>query len=175
MLGFVQLIQVSRAQTTFENMRGHTKLSGPGAMVTSALVAGSTSLEGAQLTDRGRGPDAAAASIPKPMRKEGCFEQWKKLLGVDTFVATAMQRPGASEATAQQRTNPFTRGCYTNCGDFFCDPAPIFGKRKNGMALLGGELVDYTMMYEPPPRKSMRAGRSDAQDVYEEVETEDRV
>ena len=176
MLSFVQLVQVSRAQTTYENMKGHTKLSGASAMVTSALVAGTTSLEGAQLIDRGRGPDPAASASPRPKRKDGCFEQWKKLLGVDTFVATAMQGPGAGEALARQRTNPFTRGCYTNCGDFFCDPAPVFGKRKNGMALLGGELVDYTQMYEPPPRKLMRTGRSDARDVnYEAVDTEDSV
>jgi len=43
---------------------------------------------------------------------------------------------------------------------FWCDPAPVFGKRGGGSAMLGGEIVDYYRMYEAPLRmRGSGAGR----------------
>ena len=175
MLMFVQLVQISRAQTTLENMKGHPQLSGPGALATAAVTAGTTSLEGAELTGHDTGPNAGAQDKPRKP-KESWFEQWKKLLGIDTFIATAMHGSRADEVRARQGQNPFTRGCLTNCRDFFCDTAPVFGKRKNGEAMLGGEEVDYTSMYEPPPRMRMRTNLRGGSDVnYYSVNTDEEV
>ena len=44
----------------------------------------------------------------------------------------------------------------TNCRDFWCDPAPVFGKRELGDAMLDGKVVNYTRMYEIPPRMRRR-------------------
>ena len=55
--------------------------------------------------------------------------------------------------------NPFSRGVVTNCKDFWCDPAPFFGRRETGHGMLGGVVVDYTKMYENPTR--MRLGRDE--------------
>ena len=165
MLLFVQLVQISRAQTTLENMKGHPQLSGPSGIATAAVMTGSTSLEGGEITARGSGPDSRISPTPH-RHQETCFEQWKRLLGVDTFVATAVYGSKAEEMQAKNKQNPFQRGCITNCRDFFFDPAPVFGKRRNGEAMLGGEVVDYTCMHEPPPRTNMRASRRGGHDVH---------
>ena len=47
----------------------------------------------------------------------------------------------------------------TNCRDFWCDPAPYFGKRETGAAMLGGEVVNYARMYEVPSRMKFRRPR----------------
>ena len=159
MLLLTQLIQIIRGQTTYESMRGHTHMSGPGAVVTSAILAGTTSLEGAQLAGQGAGPNTSATSSTH-RHKEGCFERWKKLLGVDIFIATAMSGSRASGVQARHRANLFTRGIVTNFSDFFFDPAPVLGTRKNGMAMLGGQLVDYTTMYQVPARTTSRGLRN---------------
>ncbi|KAL1984855.1 hypothetical protein VTN96DRAFT_8610 [Rasamsonia emersonii] len=147
MLCAVQLVQISRNQTTYENMRGHSiEHAHPHSQaITSALAAGTTSLDAAGLTSAGHGPNPAATPAAHPHRSHGCFEQWKKLLGLDTFFATAQGR------SARQK-NPFSRGIITNCRDFWCDPAPIFRKREPGSAMLDGEIVNYYRMYEPPLR-----------------------
>lgn len=166
MLLVVQLVQISRALTTYESMRSQLHHGSRVAeAVTSALTAGSTSMDGAQLTTSGMGPDTAVPSGRahghSHARREGCFAQWKKLLGLDTFVATAQ---GGLEggARSRRRQNPFSRGLITNCRDFWCDPAPYFGKRETGAAMLDGEVVNYARMYETPPRMKMR--RSDQND-----------
>lgn len=175
MLLFVQLVQISRAQTTLENMRGHPQLSGAAGIATSAIMTGSTSVEAGEISARGSGPDPGTSS-PSHRQHETCFDQWKRLLGVDTFVATAMYGSRAEEMQSRNRQNPFQRGCVTNCRDFFFDPAPVFGQRNTGKAMLGGEMVDYTQMFEPPPRTSMRALRRGNHNVnYYSVSTEDAV
>ena len=58
----------------------------------------------------------------------------------------------------QTRGNPFSRGIIGNCKDFWCDPAPMFGKRHNGDGYLGGEVVDYTRLYETPLRMRRAGG-----------------
>ena len=175
MLLAVQMVQVARAQTTYESMRGHMHHGTQASQaITSALTTGSTSMEGAQLSNVGAGPNPAIPSGPH-QHKEGCFSQWKKLLGLDTFIATAV---GGSEGAngSRRRGNPYSRGIFTNCKDFWCDPAPYFGKRETGSALLDGEAVNYTRMYDMPIRRqSRRPPRGEDGGTYHSLGSEDAV
>jgi hypothetical protein len=175
MLLFVQLVQISRALTTYENMRGapHSHGGRASEAVTSALAAGTLSMAGAQLGPDGRGVDPAVPPGHHHHHKQGCFAQWKKLLGVDTFVETALT---GNKAGHRRNRNPFSRGCIGNCKDFWCDPAPIFGKRENGAAALGGEAINYTTMYETPLLMNMatRRGRDNG-GAYQSVAGDDSV
>jgi len=185
MLLFVQLVQISRAMTTYENMRGAHHGTGHAASVdiTTALAAGTLSMAGAQLGSSGRGADPALPPTHAPdghghhhHHKEGCFAQWKKILGVDTFLETALNGYEGNKTRTRHRENPFSRGCIGNCKDFWCDPAPIFGNRENGEAMLGGEPINYTRMYETPPRMSTRTRRGgDNSGAYESVGADDAV
>lgn len=172
MLLIVQLIQIARAMTTFESMGGRIQHGSQASeAITAALTAGSTSMDDAQLTQTGMGPDPALSSGHRRghARKEGCFSQWIKLLGLDTFVATA-----SGEVRSKRRGNPFSRGVITNCKDFWCDPAPYFGKRENGAAMLGGDVVNYSRMYETPPRMKARRSRQDDEGgMYHSVVSEE--
>ncbi|KAI9842619.1 MAG: palmitoyltransferase akr1 [Thelocarpon superellum] len=156
MLMLVQMVQIVRAQTTFESMRGHHHHDRATEVVTSALTAGTTSLEGAGLASPGGGPEGMAHAHPHPHHHEGYFARWKKLLGLDTFVATAVSGYHGRHQRQRNR-NPFSRGIMTNCQDFLCDPAPLFGPRETGAAMLGGERVNYTKLYETPSRMRMTA------------------
>ena len=175
MLLFVQLVQISRAMTTYENMRGAPHLHGSKASeaITSALAAGTLSMAGAELGNDGRGEDPV---IPPTYghehhhHREGCFAQWKKILGVDTFVETALQ---GGKKTRQRNRNPFSRGCMNNCKDFWCDPAPIFSKRDNGFAMLGGEPINYTAVYETPYLMTRRGREGGG--LYQSVAVEESV
>lgn len=176
MLMFVQLVQISRAMTTWENMRGTDHMHGSKASqaITSALTTGTTSQSGAQIGNAGLGPDPALPPTHAPgghhhNHKQGCFAQWKKILGVDTFVETALNK----KDTTRRNRNPFSAGCLTNCKDFWCDPAPVFGKRENGAAMLGGQVVDYTAMYETP--RMMSTGTRTRAGGYESVAVDDSV
>ena len=181
MLLFVQLVQISRAMTTWENMRGahHGHGSRASEALTSALTTGTTSLAGAQLGNSGLGSDPALPPTHAPgshshhHHKEGCFAQWKKILGVDTFVETALSGYEGGKNRPRRQRNPFSVGCFQNCKDFWCDPAPIFGKRENGEAVLGGEVVNYTMIYDTPrPHRRTRGGEGSA---YQSVAGNDSV
>lgn len=169
MLLTVQAVQIARAVTTFESMRGHdhhdSKVS---EAATAMMTSGTTTMDGAQLTANGMGPDAVVPGHrPQNRRKEGFFSQWKKLLGLDTFMATAKGKSGSG-----RRGNAFSRGVITNCKDFWCDSSPYFGKRETGSAKLGGEVVNYTRMYEAPSR--MRRTRQDGESgMYHSVGTGD--
>jgi len=55
----------------------------------------------------------------------------------------------------------------SNCKDFWCEPGSVFGEKENGEALLGGERVNYTKLYEPPPRMDGRWAREEVQDQLE--------
>ena len=174
MLLAVQMVQVARAQTTYESMRGHMHHGTQASQaITSALTTGSTSMEGAQVSDAGMGPNPHTPS-GRHQHKEGCFSQWKRLLGLDTFVATAI---GGSEggSGSRRRGNPYSRGILTNCKDFWCDPAPYFGKRESGAAVLDGEAVNYTRMYETPRRQLRRSPRDGEGDTYRSLDGEDAV
>ncbi|KAF3030978.1 palmitoyltransferase akr1 [Penicillium rubens] len=153
MLCAVQLVQISRNQTTYENMRGHhIDRSYPSSQAfASAMTAGTTSMEAAGLSASGQGPNPALRGPPPHRRKTGCIKQWSSLLGIDAFWTTAKDGLRDGPQAARPR-NPFSRGVVTNCRDFWCDPAPLFGKRQTGAAMLGGEVINYHDMYEPPMR-----------------------
>ena len=176
MLFFVQLVQISRAKTTYESMRSHASHDSPASeAVTAALIAGTTTMGGAQLTNDDRGPELHGAYRHAHPRREGCFSQWKKLLGLDTFVATA-QRGLEGGRRTQRRMNPFSRGFVTNCKDFWCDPAPYFGQREVGTAMLNGNVVNYARMYETPPRLKMHMAQSNGNEgVYHSLDNYDAV
>ena len=186
MLLFVQMVQIARAMTTWENMKGasHDHGSKASDALTSALTTGTLSRAGAQIGNTGLGPDPALPPTHAHdghghghgHQHQGCFAQWKKILGVDTFVETALHGyEGNRNRGARRNQNPFSAGCYQNCKDFWCDPAPVFGKRPNGDAALGGEVVNYTRMYESP-RLTMAARRGGgAAGAYHSVGTDDSV
>lgn len=172
MLIVVQLVQISRAVTTFESMRGREYHgSHASEAITAALAAGTTTMGGAQLSRTGVGPDPA---LPhgyrrEPAKKEACLSQWIRLLGLDTFVATA-----SGGVRSRRKSNPFSRGMMTNCKDFWCDPAPVFGRRENGAAMLGGDVVNYSRMYETPTRMKARRSHSDGEGgMYHNVAAEE--
>ncbi|KAJ5486380.1 hypothetical protein N7530_000680 [Penicillium desertorum] len=172
MLCAVQLVQISRNQTTYENMRGHhIDRSYPSSQAfASAMTAGTTSMEAAGLSASGQGPNPALRGPPSHRRKTGCIKQWSSLLGIDAFWTTA--KDGLRDGPQAAPRNPFSRGVVTNCRDFWCDPAPLFGKRQTGAAMLGGEVINYHDMYETPMR--MHTGnRSGDGPGYRSVASED--
>jgi palmitoyltransferase ZDHHC13/17 len=162
MLIVVQTIQISKNQTTYENMKRHDKTHDHGNRpilpihnhphphpITQGASTATTSLN-----------DSAAASTrlqPTPRRPDSFLTRWKKMLGLDVFLVTASD---ASQGHLQSRnSNPFSRGIIGNCKDFWCDPAPVFGKRRNGEGFLEGEVVDYARLYDVPLRlRGPRAG-----------------
>lgn len=162
MLLVVQLLQIARNLTTYESMRGHLNSHSPAEALTSFVTTGDTSQDvtgasgSAPTTGFGSGQDVGDRP-PRRQPKHSVWDQWKRLLGLDTFVATALHgSQGANQA--RNRGNPFSRGLITNCKDFWCDGAPLFKKKESGYARLGGERVDYTRMYEPPKMRYQRSG-----------------
>lgn len=157
MLLFVHFIQIARALTTYESMRSNTDNLGP---VMSAVATGSLNPEAASITSSGAGPDPTVNShghAHNKKGKEGCLSSWKKMLGLDVFFAIAFNGYNGAknkEKKQRKRGNPFTRGVFRNCQDFWGD-GPVFGRKEGGMALLGGMKVDYTSMYDVP-RGGMR-------------------
>lgn len=105
----------------------------------------------------------------------GFLKQWSKILGVDAFIETASGRGAAAGGHNKRASrNPYSRGCVTNCRDFWCDPAPVFGRRENGAAQLGGDLVNYSEMYESPALMEMRSrGGAARRGAYEAVAAEE--
>ncbi|KAH0144983.1 hypothetical protein KCU67_g12845, partial [Aureobasidium melanogenum] len=135
--------------TTWEAMRNNHA----GPLVT-ALTTGSTSQEGGSIGSSGGGPTTGTPRH-NTTGKESCFTQWKRILGVDTFVATALYGSRAQEVLAQRRENPFTKGIIRNCGDFWFDGerggvGSMFGGKEMGMGVLGGVKVDYRKLFDLP-------------------------
>ncbi|KAI1410072.1 ankyrin [Hypoxylon sp. FL1857] len=172
MLIFVQFVQVARAMTTYENMYG--------------IQDGSASSLGSAFTSTGapldpNHPDAAAppSAADDPLgtgrgkhahQHKGFLKQWGRLLGVDTFIETATGRGAATGKKMRKKRNPYNKGFVQNCRDFWCDPAPIFGRRETGDAILGGEKINYTEIYESPAAMNMGLGSSGRRrDGYESV------
>jgi palmitoyltransferase ZDHHC13/17 len=125
--------------------------------ITSFALTGDPSMSTAGISAGNRGPDPAVPGGSSdhghahPRKPQGGLEAWKKLLGVDTFVAVALHGRGSPQANAAMRyRNPFSRGCLTNCKDFWMDEGPFFGSRESGSARFAGERVDYTHLYEVP-------------------------
>lgn len=169
MLCCVQLVQISRNQTTYENMRGSAMTPGGASQaIASALVAGTPNPAAAGLTSAGHGPMPGSAPGGgggggghahahghghNHNRKGGFLGQWMALLGLDTFFATAQGR-------STRQKNPFSRGIVTNCRDFWFDSAPVFRSRNPGSGMIDGQVVDYYKMYEPPLRMAHGSSRS---------------
>ncbi|POS86080.1 hypothetical protein EPUL_001582 [Erysiphe pulchra] len=146
MLIFVQLVQISRGVTTWENMRGtnYDRSNRASEVIISALTTGTTNSNvrhGSNLTP--------SHHHHHHHHNKGFLATWKRILGLDTFVETTIRRK-----EMRHNHNVFSAGCLVNCQDFWCDSAPIFGKRENRHALLWGKAVDYTSMYEAPPRRN---------------------
>jgi len=168
MLLFVQFIQVTRGMTTYENMFGidahHAAALNSAFTSTGAPLAGTAShpaAPGAAVL-----PDSAHGRHGHKHKHGGFLKQWGKLLGVDAFIETATGRGAATGAKNKRRkTNPYSQGCLTNCRDFWLDPAPVFGKRETGAAVLAGRPVNWTEVYETPalmdgdPERGRRRGR----------------
>lgn len=173
MLLIVQLLQIARAQTTWESMRSRTDRGSRAAeAINSALVAGTPSVSGGALNaSLGSDPERESASRRTQARRDGWFSKCIKLLGVDTFVATAQ-----SGVRFQRKGNPFSRGAITNCKDFWCDSTPYFTRREAGTAMLDRQVVNYMRMYETPPRmKARRSPNGREGGIYRSVSSEDAV
>jgi len=133
-------------------------------------------MAGAQLGPDGTRALTSAHAPGHHHHKTGCFARWKKILGVDTFVETALHGYEGSAGRPRRNRNPFSRGYWNNCKDFWCDPAPIFGKRENGAAMLGGDVINYTTMYETPLGIGTRTRQGrDAGGSYQSVAADDTV
>jgi palmitoyltransferase len=169
MLLFVQFIQVSRAMTTYENMYGVHD----GSM-TSAFTSTGAPLDP---NHPSLGPQDGAAGVPggrhQHGQRGGWLKQWGRILGVDPFIETVTGRGAATGKKHKKKKNPYSRGCLSNCKDFWLDPAPVFGKRENGMAVLGGEPVNYTEMYESMGLMEVRGRGSRRTGGYEAVAREE--
>lgn len=161
MLLCVQLIQIAKAQTTYESMtsskhHGHHHHGSRDKITTAlatAITTGSTSTSGAALDPSARGPDPAA-SISSRM-DEGWWRKTKQLLGVDVFWRTA----GGGQQTHSEK-NPFSAGIVRNCKDFWGGAAPAWRPPLEGGLSAEGELagrrINYANIYEAP---RLRGGR----------------
>lgn len=159
MLLCVQLLQVARNLTTYESMRGHLHGQTAADALNTFVTTGDTSQDVAGGSTPANGFGSGQDTPDAPVRrqpKHSIWDQWKRLLGLDTFVATAM--PGSQGNQRQVRGNPWSRGIVTNCKDFFCDGSPVFGRKEGGYARLSGERVDYTRIYEVPKMRYARSG-----------------
>ncbi|KAF2637453.1 palmitoyltransferas-like protein akr1 [Massarina eburnea CBS 473.64] len=172
MLLCVQLIQIARNLTTYESMRGHLHDKTPVDALNTFVTTGSTSQD-VTANGLGSGQDTGDTPSARPQPRSSIWDQWKRLLGLDTFVATALQ---GSQAGRQRRRvgNPWSKGLVTNCKDFWCDGAPVLKGRESGFARLAGERVDYTRIYEVPKMRYSRSSGADG-GRYESVGTEEEV
>ena len=170
MLLFVHLTQVARAITTLETMKGQAQV-GP---LMTAMTTGSISADGAQIGSSGSGPDPVGGRQHPHKRKEGFLNQWSRLLGLDTFYTIAFQGykdvKDKKISSPKKASNPFSRGVFRNCQDFWMD-GPIFGRKDSGKALLGGEQIDYTSMYDVPKGGMRYRGGYEAVPSAEEGQT----
>ncbi|KAL2123459.1 hypothetical protein VTJ04DRAFT_3914 [Mycothermus thermophilus] len=155
MLLFVQFIQVARAMTTYENMHGVNHRT-TAATLSSAFTSTGTPLDPAVAAAASGESNAGGHGHHHRHRHGGMLGHWARLLGVDIFFKTARGRTAATAGgvtTIGKRRkdgNPYSNGCWSNCKDFWCDPAPVFGRRETGTAVLAGQPVNYTEMYESP-------------------------
>ncbi|KAF2475727.1 uncharacterized protein BDR25DRAFT_322214 [Lindgomyces ingoldianus] len=148
MLLAVQLLQIARNLTTYESMRGHLNSHTPAEALTSFVTTGDTSQDmaggSAPTTGFGSGQDTGNRH-PLRQPKHSVWDQWKRLLGLDTFVVAALQ--GSQANQTRNRGNPFSRGIITNCKDFWCDGAPVFQKKEK-LTQKPGPLAEYDARVE---------------------------
>jgi palmitoyltransferase ZDHHC13/17 len=150
MLLTVQLLQIARGLTTYEAMTPPKPLAHRGAPLVTTTDASMSSEGGSAAAAAAADPHAGHNHGPGG-HKHGPLEAWKRLLGVDTFMAVAVQGRGATQGPRSAvLRNPFSRGFLTNCSDFWISGEPWFASQEQGASRLGGERVNYTDMYEVP-------------------------
>jgi palmitoyltransferase len=175
MLLCVQLLQVARNLTTYESMRGHLHSGTTADAINSFVTTGDTSQDvaggNAPTTGFGSGQDIGEASTAHRHQPHSIWDQWKRLLGIDSFVQTALHGSQADQRR-RQGGNPWSRGVVTNCKDFWCDGSPLFKGKESGYARLAGNRVDYTRLYEVPKMRYARGGNETA-GQYEAVSAQD--
>jgi palmitoyltransferase len=162
MLLTVQLLQIARGLTTYEAMTPPKPLAHRGpALVTTTDANLSTPSGSAAAADPHAGHNHGPGG-----HKHGPLDAWKRLLGVDTFMAVAVQGRGAKQGPRSAvLRNPFSRGFLTNCSDFWVSGEPWFASQEQGAARLGGERVNYTDMYEVPSAPGYVAVRTMEEEV----------
>lgn len=177
MLLFVQFVQVARAMTTYENMFGVN--AGTASSLTSAFTSTGAPLDpnhpdAMPPSGTAAQPDAATGRGHHGHSHGGWMKSLSKLLGIDAFIETATGRGAAAGGKNKRRKggNPYSSGCMTNCKDFWCDSAPLFGKRENGTAMLAGQVVNYAELYESPSAMQTGGGGR-RRGAYEAVATEE--
>lgn len=181
MLLFVQSFQVARAMTTYENMVGVNNVSA--SSLTSAFTStgaplNASTADGLPPSGNAAQPDGSHGHSHGHGHKHGgggFIKSMSKLLGVDAFIETATGRGAATGGKNKRRKgkNPYSKGCLTNCKDFWCDSAPLFGQRDNGTAMLDGQVVNYADMYESPTLMQLTARGRDRRGAYEAVAAEE--
>ncbi|CAI4217591.1 unnamed protein product [Parascedosporium putredinis] len=126
MLLFVQVIQISRAMTTYENMFGVQDTD-----VSTAFTSTGTPLDpnhpaNAPSGESGTGGGHSHGHSHGRRRQGGFVKNWARILGVDPFIETVRGRGAATGSSKDRRKkkNPYSKGCVVNCKDFLCDPAP---------------------------------------------------
>lgn len=170
MLMFVQFVQVARAMTTFENMYGIRDSTATAAFTTTGMPLDPNRV---LATADGGAVPAGHGHVHAHRhghRGGGFLRQWSRLLGVEPFLETIRGRSAATGGLKNGRRrnkNPYSRGVVGNCRDFWCDPAPVFGQRENGSAVIGGEPINYTAIYESPTLMEISRGRRRGE--YEQV------
>lgn len=104
MLLCVQLLQVARNLTTYESMRGHLHSGTTADAINSFVTTGDTSQDvaagNAPTTGFGSGQDIGEASTAHRHQPHSIWDQWKRLLGIDSFVQTALQ--GVAGGSAEE-------------------------------------------------------------------------
>ncbi|KAI2616693.1 ankyrin [Hypomontagnella submonticulosa] len=156
MLIFVQFVQLARAMTTYENMYGVRDSSG--SSMGSAFTSTGAPLDPNHpdaITPPSAAADPLGTSGAHAHKHKGFLQQWGRLLGVDPFIETITGRGAATGKKMRKKRNPYNKGVMQNCRDFWCDPSPIFGRRETGDAMLGGERINYTDIYESPAAMSL--------------------
>ena len=180
MLLFVQTTLVARATTTYENMFGiqdgtaslPSTFTSTGTHLDPNHASNSVAGPGSGLSANGHAGNGRGGGGGGGRKHHGWLKRWSRILGVDAFIETAR---GHGRGNKQKR-NPYSRGIMRNCNDFWCDPSPVFARRENGMAVLGGVEVSYTNMYESPRMMELglgQVGRRTRGGRYEAVPTEE--
>lgn len=147
MLLFVQLLQIAKAQTTYENMTANRNFNQSSFVENDKITTALAAAVGApNNTDGGSISGASSRSMD-----EGWWRKTTKLLGVDVFWKTAH-----GNKTSRRAKNPFSHGVVGNCGDFWGGSTTAWRPPVQGeMGMLDGKQVDWGRVYEVP-----RIGRS---------------
>ncbi|KAK2750701.1 palmitoyltransferase akr1 [Myotisia sp. PD_48] len=143
MLSVVQVIQIARNQTTYENIKSHSHDHKHAGYEGDRPL---DNFDGTRFQPSTLNPSLQAGQHPHPP-SVSCFTKLKRLTGLDAFMVTAQDGFRDGHGLRRNR-NPFSRGVIRNCQDFWGDPAPYFGRREAGNSMLGGQIVNYYRMYD---------------------------